>query len=141
MKKLPNKPSALIRVALVDIEKADKLKDVVVDMGVYHSREFPYGTDPRPCRVCFAGATLLGSAESMDGHADLMPGDFDERTEAKLKALDCFRTGAAWHALCEMGIVSPLRQNRYHIVPYGQSPSSFKRDMNKMIARLERVGL
>lgn len=88
-KLLPDKPSALIRLALADLEATEKMPEYHINMREFHegmiSTEFK-------CEVCFAGAVMARTIK-VSPFMNAMPDDFDDATEAKLNALDAFRSG------------------------------------------------
>jgi len=138
MKNLPNKPSALIRVALIDLEKAETNPVFAIDMSVYHTPIKSVST----CCVCFAGCVMATSKESGNGTMHLGPADFCSKTEAKLAALDYFREGLIYSGLSRMGIDCPESMKITHtITSYYTSPIHFKEDMHVLANDLEKRGL
>jgi len=89
---LPGKPSALIRVALRDLEACEKGSRYEIDMDAWHLQDSSgFFCDTR-CHVCLAGAVMSQTLQvAMNQH--LYPSEFDEDTADKLIALDSFRVG------------------------------------------------
>ncbi len=96
MKNLPNKPSALIRVALTDLALCKADPHYVINMGVYHEPNINIRSTRPSCTVCLAGAVM---AKTLDADIDTyyLPEYLICRrhgnTSRQLHALDHFRTG------------------------------------------------
>lgn len=135
-KKLPNKPSALIRVALADLAKVERSKKYVVNMDTYHS---PY-RDPGKCSVCFAGAVM---AQTLGASSEewWTPEEFND--EDKLRALDEFRVGEVAYGLDRMGVGCPPSVPASMKVPaYSKRTRlAFRAAMRKLATMLEKAGL
>lgn len=84
--KLPEKASALIRVALKDLRKAEQSPRYVVDMGTWHE---PLDNK---CEVCLGGSVICGTLK-VEPTDMVSPDAFSKKVENKLYALDQFRTG------------------------------------------------
>ena len=91
---LPDKLSALIRVAEADLTKIEHDDRYCVSMDDdWHTAVMPLvslGNSMRKCHVCLAGAVMcrrLGITQ------DGTPDDFPKRTQDKLYALDYIRAG------------------------------------------------
>lgn len=142
-KRLPDRPSELIEVALRDLEAVERRNDLyVVDMGVWHSWDMtPRGDGEGPrCSVCLAGA-VMAQTLGADPEADLDPMDF-ELEHAKLSALNAFRVGDITGGLHRLGLMRegvPVDRN----VPpyYRNSGEQFKAAMREMVAELREDGL
>src|SRR6188768_5909 len=102
---LPEKLSALIRVALADLAKVERSKKYQVDMGMWHGPRRAYnpatGTieSSGPCCVCFAGAVMacefrLEPTENEDV-------GFSPKNWQKFYALNAIRVGNVNSALDE----------------------------------------
>ena len=78
---LPDKISALLRVALADVEKCDADPVYVLDMNRWHD---PIKTPAGPvCAVCMAGAVMAQTLKiSPDNHAT--PEEYGEQAESFL---------------------------------------------------------
>lgn len=139
MKKLPNKPSRLIYLALEDLEKAEKSPLYKINMWKWHDTN-------GQCSVCLAGAVIAGSLEC-SAYENSTPDDYDYDTRDKLQALDSFRLGDVDDGLDEMCINVPefmadVDGNwREEISLYAVSPERFKEDMLALAGTLDLVGL
>lgn len=151
--KLPNKISALIRVALDDlatIEKRKKVYEIVMDK--WHVAREP---DWNLCEVCFAGVVIAMKIDDPD--RTVSPDEFDNVTYGKLRALDSLREGNISTAINFLPPISgkkikklneafydPDSRNdniRYDVVGYHTDRKAFKRDMRKMANKFESIGL
>jgi len=112
---LPDLPSALIRVALADLNKAEATKNVLIEMDTFYSRHFGRDLEQeyydkqlvknrKYCCVCLAGAVMIGSlgADTDDENVDTTLWGTEIRR--KLNALDHFRTGGVLYGINEMGL-------------------------------------
>ncbi|MAS09906.1 hypothetical protein [Salinisphaera sp.] len=139
--KLPNEPSALIRLALGDLEKAEQSPDYEIEMGTWHDS---YGGI---CEVCFAGTVIAGTLEG-DPQADLSPSSYDVATRAKLNALDDLRCGSVASAIDVLALYDVVDDQALEITDglsfvathYDNSPEAFKREMGELADKLEEVG-
>lgn len=112
--RLPNKLSALLKIALTDLEAIEKSARYKVQMGSWH-----YPGDDGKCEVCLAGA-VMAKRGGADRRLSLEPESFyDEKTACKLRAIDSLRGGNLRYAFSLMGIEVPeslpelLDENRY----------------------------
>ena len=79
---LPNKLSALIEVAIQDARKLDRIRYSPNHLH-YHSPQESWKSPVIPCcEVCDAGAVMAGTLRVI-GELNIIPGDFDESTQAK----------------------------------------------------------
>lgn len=138
-KKLPNKPSELIRVALDDLRKVERSPLYRVDMGEYHT---PNGK----CAVCFAGAVMAKSLGTPPSQM-AWPETFGAATAKKLEALNALRTGWVESALDELDLKAwngPMPEgvkSDYRIPAYGKrNRNKFHAAMRKLAKTLERAG-
>lgn len=151
MTTLPDKPSELIRVALVDLEKCEADPRYLINMGSWHSptcdtddcescaRDRKAANKPNGrCYVCLAGAVMAQSLDTSPRKAGY-PGSFAEA--AKLRALNDFRVGSVLSGLQEMGLGSRNRPESRDVVAYEEDASAFKRDMRTLADDLEKAGL
>ena len=130
--KLPEKPSALIRLALRDLEKVERSRRYVVDMSVYH---VPNGH----CRVCFAGSVMAYTLKVARDFNSVATYQLPER--GKMNALDCARRGDVGSMFEYLGRSMPKKIEPYFDVrPYDEDKKGFKRDMRKLAATLARAG-
>ena len=98
---LPDKPSELILVALMDLEKCEADPRYDINMGVWH--------EPNShCSVCFAGAVIAKTLQ-LPADKPFDPWGFDESIKNKLRALDLFRAGWIYDALYAMGFFDQAR--------------------------------
>lgn len=142
---LPDKPSALIRLALSDLAKCEADPKYIVDMCFWYA---PYVSD---CRVCLAGAVMAHSladvtqkvieknGEQGDESQEIFPQDFNE--QGKLAALNYFRVGSIEEGLRAMRIFSDPPFVSHDIVSYDIDPEQFRADMHLLADDLERAGL
>lgn len=133
------RPSALIRLALADLEQAEAADGYQIDMNNWHI----WDDENDVCSVCLAGAVIAFSLDGKRGH-EFWPDDFYKdgkptRTADYLRALDYFRVGALWEGLTSME-QEPIDQE-IAVVPYEDDPAEFKRDMLEIVTRLEGAGL
>lgn len=98
--KLPDLPSALIRVAIKDAAQLDQDR-YSPDWRDWHV-PILHAEDEGVCVICAAGAVIAGT---LGAPIDKLrePCDFDEDTNSKLRALDCFRMGQVIHGVNLMG--------------------------------------
>lgn len=100
---LPNKLSALIRVALEDLRKAEKTPRVKIDMKVFHAIDHVDDTyyyawseipdDKKVCVVCFAGTVMIGSLGGDMFDPAVQTEKWGKSVQRKLYALDHIRHG------------------------------------------------
>lgn len=159
--KLPSQPSALIRLALADLEAAEKDPKYEVCMGSWHD---PPNNITGRCAVCLAGAVMRGTlhAHRLTGYE---PDDFKEARA--LEALDTFRYGdilgaVDWLEFTDAGDqlflltdeqedqlrnvhasvdTSGLGDGTLYCANYEDSPEAFKAYMTALADRLEAIGL
>ncbi len=101
---LPDKPSALLRLALRDLEACERDTRYIIDMQDWH--------EPRGdlCHVCLSGAVMTQSL-AMDRFYSCNPADFDHELASKLEALDEARVGS-WRRF-GLQLDLALREERY----------------------------
>lgn len=140
MTTLPEKPSALIRLALDDLRKVERDERYGVYMGEWHVPR-----DSGTCEVCLAGAVM---AMSLGANIQTysMPSDFQEQDQAtteRLLALNNFRSGHIADGLCVMRCYSSRRSlPNYMFVPnYHTDHEDFYVAMEKMADMLERASI
>jgi len=101
--KLPDKMSELIRVAIVDLEKVEKLSEVYrINMSRWHVADDDSDDGKVRCSVCLAGA-VMAQTLGADATQSFRPGSFNE--SCKLNAIEDFRTGDISAAARFMGIL------------------------------------
>ena len=143
-KRLPNKPSKLIRIALKDLEDVENTPSLTVNMTEWLDNSYNY----RNCQVCLAGSVMLKTLRVPVPRRGLKtwPGEgqarISERTAFKLYALNNWKNGTIEDGLDNIGIRRPkgLRSVR-KITPYDTDPKKFKKGLIKLSADFERFGL
>lgn len=122
-------PSALIELALADLEKVEADPRYQVDMCTWHQ---PAG---EACLVCFAGSVL---AKTVGLPIDA---DSDEFTiPLWAQALNEFRVGNVFTGLRYLGITEPSL-NHWFIPTYVYDPAAFKAAMRALANELRGAGL
>ena len=113
-RKLPNKLSSLIRVAVRDLRKVEKLtRKYKINMGDWHQPN-------SHCSVCFAGGVMAMSLGA-PSDSNYGPGAFSLHNQARLYALNSVRTGSVAVALRDLGVDGadiPSEFHYYDIPPY-----------------------
>lgn len=111
MKKLPNKLSKLILVALEDLEKVESMTEKYrLRMNVWYSPDFGRGGK---CNVCFAGSVMamrLNAHEKRPRYPfsnDICPDGFSENNRSKLMALNQIRCGDIYDTLFDFHWTAP----------------------------------
>ena len=139
MKKLPKKPSALIRLALKDLELCQKSADYKIDMNTFHS---PTYTPDNDCAVCFAGAVMAQSLRAPQSSC-LSPSSYPTGTRHKLYALDLFRRGHIMDGLSVFGIntIKSRAIPAQHVPAWRGTGAAFKKAMRNLASILKRKGL
>jgi hypothetical protein len=150
MKKLPNKPSALLRVAIADMKKASRSRLYAIDMGVWHTGK-DHWFEREKCVVCLAGSVMAFSLEACRGD-DLAPPDFDKHTNNRLTALNWFRMGdvsSPVHLMTKRGIsyerhealreLDTVFELRMRCNDNAENKPKFYRDMLWLADRLEEM--
>jgi len=128
--KLPDKPSALIQLALEDLEKAERSELYDIDMSIWHQPRIRTGFEISPCTVCLAGSVIAFSLGVLT-HRNVTPKSFRADTEVKLEALEDFRTGHIQPAIRLMCGWSPgiyLLPDRILIPDYREYPEILRRE-------------
>lgn len=135
-KKLPDKPSDLIDLALADLEKAEKSDDYIIEMNVWHKPN-----DDGKCLVCLAGAVMAFSL-NFDREMKYVLANMPKNNQHKMSALNHFRYGAIRTGFNYMGIPfeADQPQERY-ITPYDESPEEFKSQIKRMVKEIRECGL
>lgn len=144
MKTLPEmQPSALLRLALGDMDLAERHPDYEVSMYDWHG---PI-TETDVCEVCLAGAVIAfsldGKWSDRLGPHSFLDGSLPTRTSRYLHALDHFRCGKVTSGVRSMGIGPsewPVVMGG-DVVQYGEDAELFRRDMWTIVAQLEEAGL
>lgn len=146
---LPRKPSALITLALDDLEKVEGDSKYRINMNTWHTvstvtSDVGVGT---VCTVCLAGAVMaktLGARADRDNQPECYA---STAVLYKLFALNCFRVGNVIDGLWSMGYRKEAydvrwRRGKTRRVPdYALDPVGFKRAMRRLVSVLEKEGL
>lgn len=127
---LPNKPSELIRLALSDLEKCQKMKSRGINMTTWRSVE-----KNGVCYVCFAGAVMDRTLKLKD--TNLL--DLPSKIKDKLIALNYFRQGLVYYGLISLGIFELFKCVK--IPTFRGQGIPFKKAMYKLANDLEKEGL
>jgi hypothetical protein len=156
-RKLPNKPSELITVALDDLNDAQR-HGRIIDMSVYvenrrvfrrHSGEEDFIT-LEVCHVCLAGAVIVERLRKHDDDSELMPQSFPDDVAAKLIALDNFRRGLVYRSCinllsgrtCEKVSVQLMElENKTWVPDFKRDPRGFKMALRTLARRLQKLGI
>ena len=152
-------PSALIRVALADIEKVEDDPAYEVETSVWHTPVLLLSDEarrgwgftclkPETCLVCVAGATMAMSLGA-DRSEKWLPCDYPDAVEKRLRALDQFRVGDVTGGLAEMdaddsldGISINVLRGFYDEMPrYEAEGGAWHEAMEEIASNLEEMGL
>lgn len=160
--KLPDKPSALILLALKDlakIERDTKRYRIAMNQSWHWTDNGSLETDARRydpltcsvvekekevCEVCFGGAVMAGTL-NVPQDVNIEPSAFPSGIEKKLRALDDFRMGFIDSGLIRLG-VNEKRATKLYVrwgegmPPYGSNGAAFKKSMRGLAAFLARNG-
>lgn len=146
-KKLPDKPSKLIRVALSDLIAVEKMKKTYrIDMGDWHAGAFEDGDK---CSVCFAGSVMARTL-GVKPNEDAVPSAsfFDADTCYKLDWLDSIRShggeldGFGYKSLKKRFRSTGVDVSFDHDPPiYHYDPKGFKASMRDLAKAFELLGL
>ena len=137
---LPDKPSALIRLAISDLEKCAKSLDYHISMKHWHV-PISSGT----CLVCLAGSVMAQSL-GCDARMPFYPSSFCQSLEDKFDALNYFRRGRIADGLGMLGHSVPNGINSYcesinAIEDYRSDPEAFKSQLLALADVLEAAKL
>lgn len=137
IKKLPDKLSALILLALDDLKKAERSKKYKIDMGGWHHPN-------SHCSVCFAGAVIAFSLGA-DPKKRIDPYDFDTDTRHKLLALNSARCGFFNQGAMYVGGNNNTQDKAYQfntsIPDYHEDRKGFRSAMRKAALALKKAKL
>lgn len=130
---LPDLPSALLRVALADLQVVAERPEYQIDMDQWHLRA---GWKSPACHVCLAGAVLAARYDRP--HMSLGPSYFVEVVRDKLRMLDRLRKGEVEEAAMwfERSLDVPDRP----ITDYATNPAQFVDDLLQLAHELEEAG-
>lgn len=147
--KLPQRPSALIRLACDDAEKIYRTPGYTLDMNLWHETAISDGK--HSCAVCFAGAVIANTLGQSRG--DYTNPDYFGSDRKALEALNFFRRGQ-WQTGLEgllkrsltavehdkLSSSGVLSSNEIPQPRAGSKGVSFIRAMRKCAKALESVG-
>ena len=139
--RLPRTPSALIRMAVDDLEALEATPGFGIDMTTFLTQMLD-GT----CAVCLAGASMVRRLDGMNMLTStkkfgLVPACFPGNEE-QLAALDEFRMWDIEAGCYSLGLSAP--EDHYELTSagdYKDDPAQFKADMRKLADELEERGL
>jgi hypothetical protein len=143
---LPTLPSALIRVAIADLEKAEQDTNTYsINMGDWHRPNASKTGDAHlTCSVCLAGSVMAFSLEASDRHS-YAPQDYDDATECALEAINALREGfiavAQDYLDPDMDMPGWEAVDDRIVTHYEEDPAKFKAEMLQMASDLEAVNL
>lgn len=152
VRKLPDKPSELITVALADLRKVERRSSNTykINMGVWHE-PFPEDGGTSQCSLCLAGSVMSASL-GLPGDVSSCPSDWPVKIRNKLIALNSFRVGDVMDGLETLGLLDKAYNklegddytsswmNRYHS-RYQVNPRKFYKNMRKLARDLKEIGL
>lgn len=132
---LPNKPSALIRVALRDLRLCEEDTGYLINMGRWHT---PGYASVGICEVCLAGSVMAQTLD-VDRTEHEHPLSFPRATKTRLYALNLLRVGYVEMALDSLD--HPRVMEDRHVVTYENDKELFHAQMNRMADDLEEAGV
>ena len=150
MKKLPNKPSALIRVAIADMKAASKSRKYTINMDHWHLPSDRGTKETKTCYVCLAGSVMAFSLDACRKEV-VSTVHYDDYTEDRLIALDEFRNEVEEPVLLiTIGKISEARRDALSALDMkhcgrmagnskAQNKPKFYRDMLWLADRLEEL--
>jgi hypothetical protein len=155
---LPEKPSQLLRVAINDLQIAEKTPNCKIDMDNWQS-ELATGMCESVCSVCLAGSTLRRCGIPPKGTVVVKHGiskyylndkffiDLPDRLTKKLKIIDCIRSGKINDAInfYDPTMADKNIFNNYAVVSgYSSDPNLstlFYKDLDRIASSLEKLNL
>lgn len=148
MTSLPKVPSALIRLAINDLEKIETDPAYAVDMSYWHVPHIDTEKRRNICHVCLAGSVMANSLKC-DATKEVSPSSIDPETKKILWALDSFRMGNLYEAFCYLDLIDDDKVHAFlnskpksiDVVPYEFSAKGFKDQMRRLADDLESNGL
>ena len=140
---LPDRPSAGIMQAIKDLKRAERTKNLRVDMGVWMLQE-----DDSLCAVCIAGAVMrFGQGRRLSSTGDACsPSDTSgDKISGRLEAINEFRLsyvrrGVSTYLNIPSNELLKIR-NKMRVARYETNKRKFYRDMNRIAKYLEGKGL
>lgn len=160
---LPMKMSALIKVALKDIRRAERTDKIVVDMSDWFNpdNEVTCQTQSgaileeyKVCTMCAAGSVMAFTLGALKRDKYLQPDDYP-KNEKQLYAINDLRGGGVSQAAMSLGLidtddygvldevaVTKYRKLNRNIPDYDRKkPEPFHKAMGQLQAKLEKAGL
>lgn len=143
LKRLPWRPSQLIRIAIADFKAITRDPRYIIDMDTWH-RPAPARLDCAPrCHVCFAGAVMArqcGLPPNVNGADLIAPGM--PTNGRKFLALNAFRRGRVFWGLRLLGLELPPGFSPVRNFPlYDIDPRGFFRAVSRLATDFEKRGL
>lgn len=136
--KLPNKPSALIRLAIKDLEACEKDESYNINMDRW---QMPLSNGI--CEVCLAGSVMaktLGVPRTLESTAAFT--SLDMPTMNKMWALDYFRKGNLYGGLISLKLPIARWKLQVEVPEYTpKTAKKFKKEMLEMAQQFEDGGL
>ena len=134
-RELPDRLSALILVALEDLEKVEASPRYKVRMEIWHLPQKDY------CGVCLAGSVIAFSLGA-DPDVPIQPDDFHHSIDDKLCALNLVRGGDISLALEVIDQEGPAYNFPHEdMINYEDNPHGFKAQLRSVARRLAAEGL
>ncbi len=133
---LPEKLSALVRLAVADLVACERDPAYRISMETYHAP-----LDDLCCWVCLAGTVIAKRLDAAPWH-DVKPHDFIRSIDWKLLALDVIRQGNINWALNVFHGDHDLRFpfERVDVPAYEDDPAGFKKALRRIADLLEKEG-
>lgn len=136
---LPDKPSAIIRVAEGCLSHVEAQPDIYeLEMAVWHVPIRLEGY--QKCHVCFSGAVIAGAFEAAPDER-VSPNDFSAEIATKLFALYVFAKGRTADAVQMFGASYPGDERVVSVPHLGVDRQGFHSKMLDIALSLERLGL
>ena len=137
MTKAPKKLSTAIKMAITDQLKAEKDKELHINMEFYHRPD--YNKAVRHCEVCFAGA-VMHYRHGLTASMHVLDVSYTDDWLRAFKALDQARRGSLCLALACMRL--PVKGIKTQpVTPYEENPVKFRQDMRATVKYLESKNL
>jgi hypothetical protein len=144
LKRLPKKPSALLELAIKDLEAVEKDPRYVVWMTQWHRSDYTWSpAHGNKCAVCFAGSVLAKTVKvpiSQDVDTDGSDPIWVNYRK-QLLALNEFRTGDVRTGAALLDIKGVALPRNRCVAEYDINPKSFKRSMRKLASQFKEIGL
>jgi hypothetical protein len=146
---LSDKPSRLIRQALLDLEIVERRPECIVNMYDHYMVLNDELEEPGICVMCLAGAVMyLGSREVRDAQEiglsqEITASDFGDPAAPKLRFISEFQFGEFGSAFSELNLPLPefLTDADFNFPKYSVDPALYKQTLLDYASKLEVVGL